>query len=116
MFLLFKRLYAYFMNSCPSITVEELSDAVEKYHVIDVREAWEQRFGTIEPSLKIEMGQIAAKLHSIPTDKPLAIVCRSGGRSAQVTQYLISQGYTAYNLHGGMLAWAKFVDPSMSVY
>jgi len=33
------------------------------------------------------------------------VVCRVGGRSAQVTQYLIGQGVDAVNVSGGMLDW-----------
>lgn len=116
MFLFIKKMFANFMNNCESITVEQLSDAPEKYYVIDVREPWELSFGCIEPSLKIPMGEIREKLNTLPTDKPLVIVCRSGGRSAQVTQYLCSQGFSALNLHGGIRAWAKFVDPSIKDY
>lgn len=32
-------------------------------------------------------------------------MCRVGGRSAQVTQYLVQQGIDAVNIDGGMLAW-----------
>jgi rhodanese-related sulfurtransferase len=32
-------------------------------------------------------------------------MCRVGGRSAQVTQYLIAQGVDAINVDGGMLGW-----------
>ena len=32
-------------------------------------------------------------------------MCRVGGRSAQVTQYLVQQGIDAVNVDGGMLAW-----------
>jgi rhodanese-related sulfurtransferase len=33
------------------------------------------------------------------------VMCRVGGRSAQVTQYLVQQGLDAVNVDGGMLAW-----------
>lgn len=32
-------------------------------------------------------------------------MCRVGGRSAQVTQYLVQQGIDAVNIDGGMQAW-----------
>jgi len=34
------------------------------------------------------------------------VVCRVGGRSEQVTAWLVSQDYDAVNLDGGMMAWA----------
>ena len=33
------------------------------------------------------------------------MVCKVGGRSAQVTGYLLQQGRDAVNLDGGMLDW-----------
>ncbi len=33
------------------------------------------------------------------------MLCRVGGRSAQVAQYLIQQGVDAVNVAGGMQAW-----------
>ena len=41
----------------------------------------------------------------IQPDVPLVVVCKVGGRSAQVTAWLNRQGYEAVNLAGGMLAW-----------
>ncbi|WP_199833197.1 rhodanese-like domain-containing protein, partial [Streptomyces luridiscabiei] len=32
------------------------------------------------------------------------VMCRVGGRSAQVTQYLVQQGIDAVNIDGGMLS------------
>ena len=32
-------------------------------------------------------------------------MCRVGGRSAQVTKYLVQQGIDAVNIDGGMQAW-----------
>ena len=37
-----------------------------------------------------------------------------GGRSAQVTAWLTSNGYDAVNLDGGMLAWATRRRPMVS--
>ena len=40
-------------------------------------------------------------------DKPVLVICRSGGRSASAAMHLVDQGFTqVYNLRGGMLAWA----------
>ena len=45
-------------------------------------------------------------IDSVP-DRALTIVCRVGGRSAQATSWLVQQGYDAFNLDGGMFAWAS---------
>ena len=44
-------------------------------------------------------------------------MCRSGGRSLSVARFLESQGYPSVaNLTGGVLAWAREVDPSLATY
>ena len=38
-------------------------------------------------------------------------MCHSGNRSAYVTAWLVQQGFDAYNLVGGMMAWAASGRP-----
>ena len=38
-------------------------------------------------------------------DQPVYIICQSGGRSAQATQYLEAVGHNAVNVTGGTAAW-----------
>ena len=40
-------------------------------------------------------------------NRPLAVYCRSGRRSAQAAQILSAEGYHVYNLDGGILQWEK---------
>ncbi|MGW3253060.1 rhodanese-like domain-containing protein, partial [Streptomyces fungicidicus] len=40
-----------------------------------------------------------------PQDGRVHVICRSGGRSAQVTMYLAQQGVDAVNVDGGMQVW-----------
>jgi rhodanese-related sulfurtransferase len=47
-------------------------------------------------------------------DQRIVVVCKMGGRSAQVTAWLNQQGYDAVNLDGGMLAWATAGRPMVS--
>jgi rhodanese-related sulfurtransferase len=51
------------------------------------------------------MGEVVARSGELPADKRVHVVCRVGGRSAQVAQYLIAQGVDAVNVDGGMLGW-----------
>lgn len=116
MYEVLKRLFVGFMTSVPSLSVEEASDDITKYHVLDVREDWELSHGTIEPSIKIPMSFVSQKIDELPRDKPLLVVCRSGGRSAQVVSLLKSKGFDVFNLIGGINGWARFVDPSIKLY
>ena len=40
-------------------------------------------------------------------DKPVAVYCRSGRRSALAARQLVNAGYQVINLDGGILAWQK---------
>jgi DMSO/TMAO reductase YedYZ molybdopterin-dependent catalytic subunit len=51
------------------------------------------------------MGEIPLRPDELPSDRRIVVVCRSGGRSAAVTDALRNKGYDAVNLTGGMCAW-----------
>ncbi|EST27130.1 hypothetical protein N566_23505 [Streptomycetaceae bacterium MP113-05] len=77
--------------------------------LLDVREDDEWTAGHAEGALHIPMsdfvGRYGELTERVVDDAPVFVVCRVGGRSAQVTQYLRQQGVTAVNVDGGMLAW-----------
>jgi DMSO/TMAO reductase YedYZ molybdopterin-dependent catalytic subunit len=52
------------------------------------------------------MGEVHARRDELPGDNRIVVVCRSGGRSADITGALRACGYDAVNLTGGMCAWA----------
>jgi rhodanese-related sulfurtransferase len=73
--------------------------------LLDVREGDEWTAGHAEGALHIPMGEVVARIGELPEGGTVHVVCRVGGRSAQVTQYLIGQGVDAVNVSGGMLDW-----------
>jgi rhodanese-related sulfurtransferase len=83
-------------------------------HLLDVREPVEWTAGHIEGAQHIPMNDVPARLAEIPQDAEVVVVCKGGGRSAQVTAYLAEQGRQAVNLSGGMLAWATAGRPMVS--
>jgi rhodanese-related sulfurtransferase len=92
-----------FPPSVPSITVPDLApDAV----FLDVREPAEWRAGHIEGALHIPLADVPARLGELPAESEVVVVCRSGGRSARATGWLVQNGYDVVNLEGGMGAWA----------
>ncbi|MEV4612277.1 rhodanese-like domain-containing protein [Kitasatospora sp. NPDC049258] len=72
--------------------------------LLDVREQDEWDAGHVEGALHIPIGEVIARLDELPAQK-LYVLCRVGGRSAQVVQYLVAQGREAVNVDGGMFAW-----------
>ncbi len=75
-------------------------------HVLDVREPEEWTAGHIEGSQHIPMSEFVQRMHEIPADRDLVVVCAVGGRSARVTAFLNQRGFHASNLCGGLHAWA----------
>jgi rhodanese-related sulfurtransferase len=54
------------------------------------------------------------ELASALPERPVRVVCRSGGRSARVTAYLTQAGWDAVNVEGGMQAWAAAGRPMVA--
>ena len=82
--------------------------------LLDVREPDEWQAEHAAEALLIPMGQVKARLGELPGDRPIVVVCRSGGRSAAVTDALRAWGYDATNLAGGMCAWRAAGLPVMA--
>lgn len=72
---------------------------------LDVREDDEWQAGHIEGSLHIPMGELAARQEELPQETTIVAVCRTGRRSAAVTEALVRAGYDAHNLVGGVAEW-----------
>jgi rhodanese-related sulfurtransferase len=96
------------MNFAPLPSVEAAAVPSDGL-VLDVREDDEWAAGHIEGALHVPMSDFVARFGEVTealADGGRAyVMCRVGGRSAQVTQYLVQQGIDAVNIDGGMLAW-----------
>jgi rhodanese-related sulfurtransferase len=85
--------------------------------LLDVREPFEHDFSSLEHSIDVPMDELVARLPSLGRDDNWVVLCRSGHRSAHVTQYLLQSGFSRVrNLAGGLNAWVAAVDPSMRIY
>jgi adenylyltransferase/sulfurtransferase len=84
--------------------------------VLDVREPWERDIARLPNTADIPMGEVARRLGELARDRDIVVMCRSGGRSRKVAEYLDAQGYRVSNLTGGILAWAADIDPTLKTY
>jgi len=74
--------------------------------LVDVRAPEELREGSIPGSQLFPFGELARGRLTLPTGKPLLLICAVGGRSYAVGQYFSGKGYgEIYNLNGGISAW-----------
>lgn len=86
------------------------------FQLIDVREEYEFDAANLGGEL-IPLATVIDQADRISKTKPVIIHCRSGARSAAAIRELESRfGYdNLANLKGGILAWAKDIDPSLQV-
>ncbi|MCX5036627.1 rhodanese-like domain-containing protein [Streptomyces coelicoflavus] len=96
----------------PTIGVGDLKDGD---FLLDVREDDEWQAGHAAGALHIPLSEFVARYGELaeaaPQDGRVHVLCRVGGRSAQVTMYLVQQGVDAVNVDGGMQEWAAAGHP-----
>jgi rhodanese-related sulfurtransferase len=95
------------MQQVPHIPYVEVPAVPDDALLLDVREPDEWSAGRVDGSLHVPMGQVPARLGDIPVDRRIVVVCRNGGRSARITEFLRQHGYDAVNLQGGLQAWDR---------
>ena len=85
--------------------------------MIDVRETHEYDICNLDGEL-IPMSEIPHNVDKISKTKQVILHCRSGKRSGDMLLWLEKNHglNNLYNLKGGILAWAKEIDPSMPQY
>jgi rhodanese-related sulfurtransferase len=63
------------------------------------------------------MSLIPAQQALLPTDRPIAVLCHHGTRSAMVADYLRAAGHTrVLNVTGGIDRWSVEVDSRVPRY
>jgi len=97
--------------------LNELKKSGALFQLIDVREPHEFEIANLGGEL-IPLGNLVNEVDKIRRDVPVIIHCRSGARSAAAVNELEKRfGFdNLYNLKGGILAYAKEIDPGISVY
>ena len=85
--------------------------------LLDVREHDELAIAAVAGARHIPMRDVPARLAELDADKPLVVMCHSGGRSRRVAEYLAANGFTAvFNLKGGIDAWSTQIDSRVPRY
>jgi adenylyltransferase/sulfurtransferase len=96
--------------------------------LLDVRARWEWDAGNLSHvgawflgpwpgDTADEAGRgIPPLLEAVPSDAPVVVYCRAGGRSLVAAQALVRLGFTQVaHLEGGLLRWAREVEPDQVV-
>lgn len=115
-------------HSIPEITVRRLSEKLrsqDSFVLLDVREPWEldqariddARLKTAPMSLLARQGLKALPADASSPQAEIYVLCHQGARSAQVTAWLASQGWTnVYSVSGGIDEYARTVDRRIGLY
>lgn len=87
------------------------------WQLLDVREGWERDVASVDGTIDIPMGNVAERLSELDAERPVAVLCHSGGRSARIAAFLSQQGFgTVANVAGGIDAWSLQVDDKVPRY
>ncbi|MFC7322121.1 rhodanese-like domain-containing protein [Halobacillus campisalis] len=97
------------MNEINVMTTDELQKALEENKdlaIIDVREDEEVAQGMIPTAKHIPLGHVPEEVDNLDSSKEYVMVCRSGKRSMNASEFLNQKGFKKVNnLEGGMLDW-----------
>ena len=91
---------------------KEIMDNQNDYIILDVRTLEEYNTGHIPNAILIPDNQIKEKAESILKDKNqlILVYCRSGRRSKNASNILVSLGYTNIKEFGGIIDWPYEIE------
>lgn len=99
--------------------LRELLDSGKKLALIDVREPVEWDINHIDGAQLIPKSLISSGegLAQLPHDRKAVLYCKTGVRSAEALAAVKKAGFSdAVHLQGGIVAWAKQMQPDMVMY
>jgi rhodanese-related sulfurtransferase len=99
-------------GSAPIISPQDLKrwlDEGRSLQIVDARTGLEFRQGTIGDARHAPLLEMPASMQRLELHRgnPVVVLCLSGHRSQPGTRWLRNQGYEAYSLEGGVIAWKK---------
>jgi adenylyltransferase/sulfurtransferase len=104
----------------PTISVQELKQKINVKSpvvILDVREPFEYEIACIENSKLIPLDELPERLGELNQDAEIVALCHGGMRSVRAVEFLRTNGFArAFNLAGGIDAWANEIDPTMPKY
>ena len=116
------------ISAIPEIDVHTLARKLQSgdsFVLLDVREAFEldhamivdSRLKVVPTSRLAQLGMGALPEDVKQKDTEIMVLCHHGVRSAQVTQWLLTRGWTnVVSVRGGINAYAKQIDATVGKY
>ncbi len=85
-----------------AIHVNDIDELIGKIELIDIREPYEYKRGSIRTAKNIPMGVLLdSPAKYLLKEKSYYIMCQSGGRSSSAVRSLEKQGFDVINVSGG---------------
>ncbi len=99
-----------------NISVPEFEKAIAQnaVQVLDVRTAREYQSGHLKDAFLADWNnetEFRERIKSLDKNKPVYTYCLSGARSGAAAKWMNQNGFTAYNLKGGIVAWKNADKP-----
>ncbi|MCC6793539.1 MAG: molybdopterin-synthase adenylyltransferase MoeB [Candidatus Hydrogenedentes bacterium] len=101
-------------------TVEDVKARLNRgddFDILDVRNPEEWAICHIDGAKLIPLGELPMRMHELDKSRDIAVHCKGGVRSAKAVGILREAGFAKVkNVQGGILEWARAIDPSMPTY
>lgn len=93
----------------PAVTVQQAAEMQSEgvgALIVDVREPNEYMQIRARGAVLLPLGRLNGRIEDLPRDRELLLMCRTGARSQNATQFLQAQGFeNVTNVSGGIMAW-----------
>jgi len=103
-----------FGKPIPKLTATDVSEKLKfgKHPlIIDVRQPDEFHQGHIAGAKLIPLGELRKRMKELPHGREIVCVCASGNRSNSAAKLLAKEGFTVFDMMGGMHAWRRVKLP-----
>jgi rhodanese-related sulfurtransferase len=100
-------------KTVPFIKAKEVRENNQNYTILDIRELKEYNVSHIKNAISISFNDFNIKMikHKIDKNTPIVVYCSIGYRSEKVGEKLLNEGFTVYNLYGGIFNWKNSNNP-----
>ncbi|WP_143317079.1 rhodanese-like domain-containing protein [Clostridium sp. HBUAS56017] len=96
-------MFGFLKNNEKVINVNDMDNLLGKVELIDIREPYEYKSGSLKTSKNIPMGELLDSPEKyLEKNKEYYIMCQSGGRSSKTCSSLKKKGFDVINVAGGM--------------
>jgi rhodanese-related sulfurtransferase len=88
------------------VNLAELRARPDDAVLLDVREPDEFFDGHVPGAINLPQAELAGRLHDVPRDRPIFVICQGGFRSLRAAQFLAQCGLSdVVSVKGGTGAW-----------